>query len=265
MGQVNKNLKRFYHRVYRKGETKHYTELIGKPKDWLTEEVRGVLEETSWKGKAVLDVGCGTGRAAYEIAKKGAQTVLGIDYAPSAVAEAQKTYSLPNLEYRCLDVKGLKGKFDVVVSLGTLEHMDDPGRTLENLKRKIKTGGSLIVTCPNWTNPRGYILQTLRFLFKAPVTLADIHYLTPLEFEAWSRKLKMPLRWRTVDQDWAHGGLLVKDFMRRIPNVLRDAKLPRHRKNIIEFIEWIRTHVLPLEKSGKHSGATGVYHFRKKS
>lgn len=259
----NKQLKNFYHKVYRKGERKHYTELIGKTEDWLTEEIRGVLGEISWKGKTVLDVGCGTGRAAYEIAKRGAKQVLGIDYAPSAIDEAGALYCLPNLEFQTTDAKKIKGTYDVVISLGTLEHMDMPFLMLKRLKRMVKSGGSLIVTSPNWTNPRGYILQTLWLLFRAPITLADLHHLTPIEFEKWARALNMPLRWRTVDQDWAQGRLLLKDFKRRIPNVLRAARLPRDMKRIQDFINWIEKHVLTLEEPTKYSGATGVYHFRR--
>lgn len=264
MPKKNKQLKNFYHKVYRRGERKHYTDLIGKPKDWLTEEVRGALDEISWRGRTVLDVGCGTGRAAYEVAKRGAKQVLGIDYAPSAIREAEARYRLPNLEFCCSDVKKMKGKYDVVVSLGTIEHMDKPLTVLKNLKRMVKPGGSLIVTSPNWTNPRGYMLQTLWLLFKAPITLADLHYLTPIEFEKWAKVLNMPLRWRTVDQDWAQGELLLKDFRRRIPNILRDTKLPRDKKRIRDFVNWIGAHVVALEEPTKYSGATGVYHFKKR-
>lgn len=258
----NKDLRSFYANLYKKGERKHYTALLFSKE--LPEEMAAVIDEIpSWRGKTVVDVGCGTGRIGWELVHKGAKHFLGIDYAPSAIEEAQHHYLHPNLDFREMDVKNLRGTFDVVISLGTLEHMDDPLALLKTLKRHVKPGGSLIVTCPNWVNPRGYFLQTLELLFKAPITLADLHYLTPIEFQAWSKRLRMPLSWKTVDHDWAHGKLLIKDFKRRIPNVLRDAKLPRRQSQIDAFIRWIEKHVLPLDHETAFSGATGLYHFRR--
>ena len=66
-----------------------------------------------------------------------------------------------------MDVFDLKGKFDVIVSIGTLEHTDDPFTTLKFLKRHLSKNGKIIITTPNWTNPRGYMLMTLLHLFDA--------------------------------------------------------------------------------------------------
>lgn len=260
----NKNLKKFYSSVYvKKGENKHYTKLLFS-KTKLPNEEREVLKEINWRGKTILDVGCGTGLLCYEIAKRGAKKVVGIDFAKGAIEVASRTYEHPRLKYLCEDIKKHRGRYDIIVSLGTLEHMDNPFSMLKLLKeRHLGPGGSLVVTCPNWINPRGYMLQTLWHLFRARITLADIHYLTPIEFENWSKKLGMSLHWRTFDYDWAHGERLIKDFKRRIPNVLRDSKLPRNKKNIDGFISWIRTHILPLNHRKKFSGATGLYHFKK--
>ncbi len=261
----NKNLKKFYSDVYvRKGEKKHYTKLIFS-KTKIPNEEREVLQEINWRGKTVLDVGCGTGLLCFQIARRGAKKIVGIDFARGAIEVARSTYQHPRLGYFCEDIKDHHGRYDVIVSLGTLEHMDNPFSMLKRLKeRHLKPWGSLVGTCPNWTNPRGYMLQTLWHLFRARITLADLHYLTPIEFENWAKKLKMFLRWRTFDYDWAHGDRLIKDFKRRIPNVLRDSKLPRNKKNIDSFIRWIRTHILPLNHRQKFSGATGLYHFKRR-
>jgi hypothetical protein len=143
--------------------------------------------------------------------------------------------------------------------------MDDPLMTLKILKKHLNPKGKIIITSPNWTNPRGYILMTLWHLFKAPITLADLHYQTPIDFENYAKKLKMNLKWRTIDMSWAHGEILIRDFQRRLPNVLRDAKLPKNSKNIENFIEWIEKNVLPFDNTLKHSGATGLYVFSLKS
>ena len=49
----------------------------------------------------------------------------------------------------------------------------------------------------------------------------------------------MKLSWNTFDRSWGHGKMLVEDFKKRIPNVLRDSKLPNDKKKINLLIKWI--------------------------
>ena len=149
----------------------------------------------------------------------------------------------------------------MIVSIGTLEHMDNPLETLKLFKRHLNSKGYIIITSPNWTNPRGYILLTLWYLFKAPITLADLHYLTPLDFQNFAKKLKMKITWKTFDRSWSHGDVLISDFKKRLPNVLHDARLPSNEKQIDSFIQWIKTNITPLNNDLPHSGATGLYVF----
>jgi 2-polyprenyl-3-methyl-5-hydroxy-6-metoxy-1,4-benzoquinol methylase len=253
---LNKNLEKFYDEVYVKGERKHYTKYIlqGTP----TTETKEILKQISWKGKSVLEVGCGTGLFASSIAKKGA-TVMGIDFSNKGIELAKKKYQMSNLQFVHQDVKNIQGKYDVIVSIGTLEHMDNPLTTLRLMKKHLKPKGKIIITSPNWSNPRGYILLPLFYLFNAPITLADLHYLTPLDFEKWAKKLDMKLKWKTFDRSWGHGELLIKDLKRRIPNILSDSNLPKNKKNIEKFLKWIKSGILPLDNSLDHSGALGLY------
>lgn len=257
----NKGLQTFYDSVYAKGEKQHYTSLMFSG-DKVPPAKDAVLKLVSWKGKEVLDAGCGTGEMPFLIAKKGASRVVGIDYASSAIQEAEKNYRLPHLSFLCADLQKVKGIFDIIVSLGTIEHIDDPLAALRRLKKLLKPGGSLIVTCPNWTNPRGYILMALAFLFDAKITLADLHYLTPIEMVAWAKKLGMNLRWKTVEQEWGHGEKMIRDLARRLPGVAQDSKLPTDAQHIASFIKWLETHTLPFERKTRHGGAVGVYHLQ---
>ena len=254
--QQNKKLKQFYDKVYLKGEKKHFTSKDSRSRLEATE----VLKQISWKSKKVLDVGCGTGFFAYTVAKKGSN-VLGIDYSVDAIEIAKSQYSNPNLEFKNIDVSKIKEKFDVIVSNGTFEHMDDPLKTLKLFKQHLNPKGCIIITSPNWTNPRGYILLTLWYLFKAPITLADLHYFTPIDFQNFAKKLGMKLTWKTFDRSWSHGDILISDFKKRLPNVLRDARLPSNEKQIDSFVHWIKTNIVSLNNDLPHSGATGLYLF----
>lgn len=257
----NRKLKKFYNQVYRKGEKKHYTPLLFSG-DKIPPARAEVLKELSWKKKSVLDAGCGTGELAYDIARRGAEKVLGVDYSLEAITIAKKNYRHEALFYECKDIRDVHGRFDVIVSLGTLEHLDNPEEALRFLKKLLTPDGDLIITCPNWLNPRGFILMTLRYLFGARITLADLNYFTPLDFENFAKKLRMKLQWRTIDSDWGQGEKMVQDFARRIPRVLAYSNLPQSKKRIGEFLYWLKNHVadtLPITKS---SGAVALYHLR---
>jgi len=255
----NSNLKSFYNKVYKKGEEKHFTSFV--TKGTPTDEIKEIIKELNWKNKLILDVGCGTGLFAHKVSKLGPKQVLGIDFSKEAIDIAKKTHKNHNLQYQVLDVKKIKSKYDVIVSLGTLEHMDNPLKTLKILKKHLTKNGKIIVTSPNWTNPRGYILMTLWYLFNAPITLADLHYQTPVDFQEYAKKLNMNLKWKTFDRNWGHGNMLISDFEKRLPNVIKDVKLKVTSIQIQNFIKWIKTNVVSFNNDLLHSGAIGLYIF----
>lgn len=260
----NRDLKKVYDRIFKKGETKHFTKNVEQKKKALPGDEREAIAALSWKGKRVLDVGCGTGLFAHEAARRGA-FVVGVDYSPEAIAVARTTHVHPHLSFRCENIfksKALKEKYDVVVSLGTLEHLDEPYAALKKFKSLLAPNGSIILTCPNWVNPRGLVLQTLEKLFEAPITLADIHYFSPRTFEHWAKKLDMRLSWHTFDVERAAGKNLIRDFQKRIPNVLRDAKLPNRKERVDALLLWLADEALQYPWKGKHIGATGLYHLK---
>ena len=69
----------------------------------------------------------------------------------------------------------------------------------------------------------------------------------------------MKLSWNTFDHSWGHGKILVEDFKKRIPNVLRDSKLPNDKKKINLLIKWIEKNISSMNNDLPHSGATGLY------
>lgn len=253
----NKRLQNFYDSVYVKGEKKHFNTF---KKTIRTSEVNESLKIISWKEKKVLDVGCGTGAFAHNVAIHGGK-VLGIDYSSKAIEIAKSKYSHSGLEFKNLDVRKIKGKFDVIVSHGTLEHMDNPLSTLRFFRSHLNPKGKIVITTPNWTNPRGYVLIALWYLFNAPITLADLHYFTPKDFENFAKKLRMNLWWKTFDRDVSHGNFLLQDFEKRLPRVLRDARLPNKEKRIKSFIGWLKNNVNTFDNDLPHSGATALYVF----
>jgi len=258
----NIKLKKFYNNVFQKGEKKHFTKFV--TNDAHSNEFLQVLNSTTWKNKKVIDVGCGVGLFAYLVALKGAK-IIGIDYSENAINLAKKLYLHPNLIFKCTDIKnGFEGKFDIIVSNGTLEHTDDPLEILRTFRNHLTKDGIIIVTSPNWTNPRGYALITLLYLLDAPITKVDLHYLTPHDFELWAKKLKMNLKWKTFDHSWGHGQIMIKDLKRRIPRVMNDIGIKLSQKQLNNFLDWFERNIVTFDNKLPHSGAIGLYILRKK-
>lgn len=250
-------LKHFYNTVYKKGENKHFSKDIFSEKK-VPLQVSMALNEIDWKGKEVLDIGCGTGLFVSLARKAGAKRVIGIDCSEEAIKLAMARKCEKGVEFYCKSINRFKTKhkFDVIVSLGTIEHLNSPLDALRKMKNMLKEGGSLILVCPNWSNPRGYILLTLFYLFKTPITLADKHYFRPAEFIEFGKKLNMKLDFKTFDHDWAFGNKMIKDFERRLPKILPG------NKNVSRFIKWLKNKILHVEEKNVYNGALGLYHFR---
>lgn len=258
----NDDLKIIYDKIYAAGADAHFT----KTKYALHKEIHeAILDEVDWNGKDILDVGSGTGEFAFLLCNTGAGSVTGIDYSEEAVREATKRYAHPNLRFETKNLFDMQGEFDVIVSLGTVEHMNDPLEGLRTMAKMLRTGGSIIVTVPNWLNPRGYVLLTLLFLYDAKITLADLHHLSPAHFEKWSKELDMELSWKTVNHSWGSGEVGVADLNDRLPKVSKSSDLGLTPEGIGKLTAWLAENAVPLSAPSSLSGAIGVFHLRKKA
>lgn len=257
----NEDLRPFYDAVFARGERKHFTSFLtrGTP----TAEVAEVLRTARpLVNRRVLEVGCGTGDFARAAAAKKAD-VTAIDFSAEAIAQASRhrprSMSKYPVRFECRDVFSVTGRYDVIVLVGTLEHMDDPMRVLAHLKKCLAPGGRLIITCPNWSNARGHVLLTLAHLLGARITLADLHYLTPSDFIKWARALRMRLTWRTFDRSWGHGETMVKDLRRRLPKVLAEVGIEPPHDGIARLLAWFEENNRVLRSDLPHSGALALY------
>jgi len=122
---------------------------------------RYALARPFCKGKQVLDVACGEGYGAYFMRRHwGAARVDAVDVAPEAIEAAKRLFDDKRIRYHChaaekIDELFEPASFDLIVSLETIEHVQDARTFLEALKRHAKPGGTVIVSCPNdyWYYP----------------------------------------------------------------------------------------------------------------
>jgi 2-polyprenyl-3-methyl-5-hydroxy-6-metoxy-1,4-benzoquinol methylase len=110
---------------------------------------RRFLLENVAAGQRVLDVGCGEGRFTAELVRAGAQAV-GVDVAEEPLRRARALH--PQLDLRLLDGEGAwelpDAGFDVVWAGEVIEHVADTAAWLSEVRRVLRSGGSLLASTP---------------------------------------------------------------------------------------------------------------------
>ncbi len=110
---------------------------------------RRFLLERVQAGERVLDVGCGEGRFAAELAKVGAR-VVGVDVAQEPLRRARERD--PQLDLRLTPPLGEweleDASFDAVWAGEVIEHVADTAAWLSEIRRVLRSGGSLLLSTP---------------------------------------------------------------------------------------------------------------------
>jgi SAM-dependent methyltransferase len=120
-------------------------------------------EYAQFRGKRVLDVGCGNGYVLSRYAREGAH-VFGIDLTQTAVDLTRGRFELMSLsgDFRVASVESLPfddDSFDCVCSMGVIHHTPDTPRAVEEIFRVLRPGGRLILMVYH----RNSALYRLRF------------------------------------------------------------------------------------------------------
>jgi len=99
------------------------------------------------KGK-LLDIGAASGAYVRVAIDKGWEA-YGIELSPLAVAFAKDYWKVDLIQGTLEETNFQKNFFDTIILVHTLEHLPDPLKTLEEIKRILKRTGRLYVSVPN--------------------------------------------------------------------------------------------------------------------
>jgi demethylmenaquinone methyltransferase/2-methoxy-6-polyprenyl-1,4-benzoquinol methylase len=101
-------------------------------------------------GDVVLDVASGTGAVALELVRQKGCSVVGIDQSGEMLEEARRRIALAAatkdvrlVEGRAEELPFEDGVFDALTVTYLLRYVDDPGATLAELARVVRSGGTL--------------------------------------------------------------------------------------------------------------------------
>ena len=131
-----------------------------------------------YRGKQVLEVGCGAGVDLVRFARGGAQ-VTGVDLAASAIDLAKANFAQQGLagDLRVADGEQLPfpdGTFDLVYAHGVVQYTANPRRLVEECRRVLAPGGHAIFQVYNrvsWLNGLSKLMKVGLEHDDAPVLL----------------------------------------------------------------------------------------------
>lgn len=128
----------------------------GKPADYgdfvLSRRLELIDAIGGMKGRRLLDVGCGNGAQTLRMLDRFAE-VVGLDVVPEHLQVLEQ--NLPaGAHCRTVSYDGGRmpfpdASFDAVLSIETLEHVEDESQTLREIHRVLEPGGLLILSVPN--------------------------------------------------------------------------------------------------------------------
>ncbi|MGV8150738.1 MAG: class I SAM-dependent methyltransferase [Candidatus Woesearchaeota archaeon] len=147
--------------------------------------LRGTLVRS---GTKILDVGCGSGAFLYKMKKLGMKT-----YGVEPSLEGCKTAKKMGLDVRVGSVEDQNfpsNYFDVITLNHVYEHVNDPRKTLRELKRILKKGGILIMAFPNTSSLQ---FKTFGKYWASIDSPRHLHIYSPKTIRHLSKIEKFPL------------------------------------------------------------------------
>jgi SAM-dependent methyltransferase len=137
-----------------------------------------LVQFDGYRGRSVLEVGCGAGVDLARFARGGA-TVTGVDLSPSAIELARANFGQQGLsgDLRVADGEHLpfpEASFDLVFAHGVVQYTADPRRLVDEVHRVVKPGGEAVFQVYNrvsWLNALSKLMKVDLEHEGAPVLL----------------------------------------------------------------------------------------------
>jgi 2-polyprenyl-3-methyl-5-hydroxy-6-metoxy-1,4-benzoquinol methylase len=130
----------------------------------------------------ILDVGCGTGRHAINLATKGYRNITAIDLSPNMIGAAKEVVKRKKVQvdFRVGDAREMpfESEFDAAICLcegafGLLENDTENYKVLKAIHRSLKKGGVFILTTLNLFRDAKFDPMTCRVAMEEEITQKD--------------------------------------------------------------------------------------------
>ena len=136
-----------------------------------------------WRGKDFLDVGCGMGRNSYWPMTYGAASGVAIDVDERSLDAARRTLAdFPKVTVRRLSAYDIDepARFDIVLSIGVIHHLEFPERAVRAMAEAAKPGGRVLIWVYGRENNEWVVgfLDPLRKALFSRLPVGLVHHLS---------------------------------------------------------------------------------------
>lgn len=180
---------RFHDETFESGSRRRlstFYSIVAESRDYFQDRVL-----TACTGRDTLEYGCGMGSHSFQLARRGAHRVVGLDISPFAVHRAQERAvgeGLGNVKFTVGDAERLpfvNGAFDLVLGTSILHHLDLEA-SLGEIARVLKPDGMAAFIEPLGHNPA---IRAFRMLTPRDRT-PDEHPLTRRDLRLIRRRFR---------------------------------------------------------------------------
>ena len=185
-----------------------------------------ISEFINLHGKKVIDFGFGSGAGTVAFSLKGVD-IIGIENnqagGEDCVVQGDRYATMKGRKVTFLLMDGEKmdfgdNSFDVVLAIDVLEHLTNPVKVLQEIKRVLKPGGMLVIVWQPYYAPYG---GHLKFASKIP----------------WRQLMPFFNKEKFLKKAWARNPICSYDALLNIVNSLNKLTLYQFRK-IITRMQW---------------------------
>lgn len=130
--------------------TQEYFQEVERRKYSVEPHIPGFADFARWRGKDVLEIGCGIGTDSVNFARNGANLTI-VELSSESMAITKKRMELEHLRANFIngnaeelnELVPSEKKFDLIYSFGVIHHTPHPERVVEAITKRLKPDGEL--------------------------------------------------------------------------------------------------------------------------
>jgi SAM-dependent methyltransferase len=145
--------------------SKEYFDQVEARKYMVEPHIPSFAEFDKWKGKKVLEIGCGLGTDATNFARAGA-IYTGLELSEESLKLAKKRFEVFGLTGNFIVANAevfpqeiLDQKFDLVYSFGVIHHTPNPANVMKNVKKILAPDGEFRLMMYSKNSWKNYMIE----------------------------------------------------------------------------------------------------------
>lgn len=199
-----KEITKFYPQDYFLDLKKSDNSLVRFFKNELSRMRLNSLKRILPKKAKILEIGCANGEWLAFLRDAGGYQVKGVELNSQAVEAARKNFILDVFRGSIFEARFPDEAFDLVEMKFALEHMHDPMKVIEEVKRILKPGGCFLVYVPNVESLVFRIFGQFSHGYEIPRHLYDFSAKTIRKYFEKNQFKILFLKHDAVPNDWIY-------------------------------------------------------------